>query len=98
MQRSLSIVEESPIDFSTSRQVGTTQHLVYLLKHQQCGCELCFSEVRGGGLSPDLLLSKVFIKVEMNYLEIEKYIYALVVSTRKLHSYFHTHDITILTN
>lgn len=34
----------------------------------------------------------------MNYLEVEKYLYTLDVFTRKLHSYFHEHKITVLTN
>lgn len=34
-------------------------------------------------------ISKVLIKAEMNYLEIHKYLYALVISDRKFRPYFH---------
>lgn len=43
-------------------------------------------------------VSKVLNQVEMKYLEIEKYLYALIFSTRKLCPYFDAHNVTILTN
>lgn len=38
-------------------------------------------------------VSKVLTKTEMNYLKVQKYLYALVISARKLHPYFQEHEI-----
>lgn len=38
-------------------------------------------------------VSKVFTLVELTYLEVEKYLYALVVLARNLRPYFHAHGI-----
>lgn len=43
-------------------------------------------------------VSKIFSKVKINYLKIEKYLYVLVLLARKLHPYFHAYDTTFLTN
>lgn len=43
-------------------------------------------------------VSKVLTKTEMNYLKVQKYLYALVISARKLHPYFQEHEITVLNN
>lgn len=40
----------------------------------------------------------ILTNTEMNYLEVEKYLTALVVFTRKFHPYFDEHEITVLTN
>lgn len=39
----------------------------------------------------------LFPWVDINNQEIEKYLYILFVSVRKLRPYFHAHDITVLT-
>lgn len=43
-------------------------------------------------------VGKVFTKVEMNYLVVEKYLYDLIILVRKFHPYNLAHDITILIN
>lgn len=43
-------------------------------------------------------VSKVFCQDEIKYLDIEKYLYALIVSARTLWPYFHAPDIIVLTN
>lgn len=37
----------------------------------------------------DYYVSKVLTKTDMNYLKVENYLCALVVSARKLHPYFY---------
>lgn len=49
------------------------------------------------GQIPVYYVSKVFTKAEMNYLEVDKYLCALVVSA-KIDPYFHEHEITVLIN
>lgn len=50
------------------------------------------------GQVPMYYVSKVLAKTEMNYMEVGKYLYTLVISARKLRIYFHEHEITVLTN
>lgn len=40
----------------------------------------------------------VRVKAIMTYLEVENYLYALVRSARKLRSYCHEHELTVLTH
>lgn len=47
---------------------------------------------------PVYFASKLFNQVKMKYLEIENYLYTLIISGRNLRPYFHVHDVTILTN
>lgn len=48
--------------------------------------------------SPVYFVSKFFNATKLKYIEIEKYLYALVIIARKLRPYFHAHSITFLTN
>ena len=43
-------------------------------------------------------ISKHLIDVEKRYLEMEKLALALVITSRKLRPYFHSHTIRVLTN
>ena len=47
---------------------------------------------------PMYYVSKRLLDTETRYLELEKLVLALVIASRKLRSYFHTHSIEILTN
>ena len=47
---------------------------------------------------PVYYISKQLIDAETRYLEMEKLALALVIASRKLSSYFHSHTICILTN
>ena len=47
---------------------------------------------------PVYYISKRMIDVETRYLEMEKLALALVIASRKLRSYFHSHTVRVLTN
>ena len=47
---------------------------------------------------PVYYVSKVFLGVENRYLKIEKLTYALIISVKKIHHYFPTHPIIVLTD
>ena len=47
---------------------------------------------------PVFYISKRLIDVETRYPEMEKLALALVIASRKLRSYFHSHTIRVLTN
>lgn len=52
----------------------------------------------GGGEHPTPRLQcKQNIRfIQKKYIEIEKYLYVLIIVSRKLHPYFYTHEITVL--
>lgn len=47
---------------------------------------------------PVYYVSNVLTMTEKNYMEVEKYLYALVISVRRLRPYFHENEITVITN
>ena len=52
----------------------------------------------GGAQIPVYFVSKVLSPAEINYINIEKFFYALVYAARKLRPYFHAHEVTVLTD
>ena len=47
---------------------------------------------------PVYYMSKSVLDVEIRYLELEKLALALMITSRKLRSYFHAHPMEVLTN
>ena len=47
---------------------------------------------------PVYYVSKSLLDAEFRYLDIEKLVYVLVISSRKLQPYFQAHTIEVLTN
>lgn len=47
---------------------------------------------------PVYFVSNVLTLLKMKYVEIEKYLYALIILASKLSPYFYAHSITVLTN
>lgn len=55
-------------------------------------------KVLSKGQVPIYYVCKVLTKAEINYLKVLKYLYALVISARKLGPSFHEYEITVLRN
>lgn len=82
----------------SSGQTYDSRQLIFIFDHHSCDSKICLSEGRGQDPVTIYFLGKDFNSVEIKYIEVETYHYALVILVRKFHPYFHAHDITFLTN
>lgn len=80
MWRGFPTIKEPFEDLVTSRQVSTSWCLIPLSKYQPYRCKLYSSKGRVKGQVSFFYANKFFffLKVEINYLEIEKYLYVLL--------------------
>ncbi|XP_071728902.1 uncharacterized protein [Rutidosis leptorrhynchoides] len=71
--------------------------ILYLAVSKEAISSVLVAE-RGDAQMPIYFISKALSGSELNYLPIEKLIYALVVTSRRLRRYFQAHSITVLTD
>lgn len=85
VQRSILKPETAPKNAPTTGQAIQMWRSVLMKKMAKCQVSVYY-------------VSKFLTKVEMNYMEVEKFLYALMVSAMKLRPYFHEHRIIVSTN
>ncbi|XP_071704471.1 uncharacterized protein [Rutidosis leptorrhynchoides] len=71
--------------------------ILYLAVSKEAVSSVLIAE-RGDAQMPIYFVSKALSGSELNYLPIEKLVYALVVTARRLRMYFQAHPITVLTD
>ncbi|XP_071695092.1 uncharacterized protein [Rutidosis leptorrhynchoides] len=71
--------------------------ILYLAVSREAVSSVLVAE-QGDTQMPIYFVSKALSGSELNYLPIEKLVYALVISAQRLHRYFQAHPITMLTD
>ncbi|XP_071709186.1 uncharacterized protein [Rutidosis leptorrhynchoides] len=71
--------------------------ILYLAVFREAVSSVLFAE-RGDAQMPIYFVSKALSGSELNYSPIEKLVYTLVVTARRLRRYFQAHPITVLTD